>query len=220
MTSRAGRSTVVPLGDMADYDGDTSSGDERRPPRSKQIKNRLKRFRDVPGPTVSYSYVWSKPLMNSARYAAGFFSLVALVTLFWPIFFWLIGVMPPFPFQGSVYAVVFFFFMLPVYVVGVSVVWWMVVEYYALSACLQAMALVLSSYLFGAMWYKWIVCIDGSAAAMCVNSYYMDTIMLGVLGILWLAGLIATGAHLVIIFRASPADSVTKSYVPVGSSSQ
>lgn len=216
MTSRSRvprrASTIVPLGNLADYD-DTAVEEERRA-RKKSHKNKLKRFRDVPGPTVTYSYVWSKPLMNSARYAAGLFSLVALVTLFWPLFFWLLGVMPPFPVDQSVYAVVFFFFMAVVYVVGASVVWWMAVEYYALSCCLQAMALAVSSYLFGAMWYKWIVCIDGSAAPMCVNSYYMDTVMLVLLGVLWVAGLIATGAHLVVIFRASPATSVTRAYVP------
>ena len=213
MTSRKrGRETIVPLGDVNDYgDDDAYRSKQSRPKKSKAKRYRV---RDVPGPTVTYSLVWSKPLMNAARYAAGIFSVVALAVVIWMIFFWLIGVLPAFPTRLASYAVVFFFFMLPVYIVGASVVWWMAVEFYALSCVLQVMALGLSSYLFGALWYQWIVCIDGSAAPDCVNSYFTDTMVLILLGVLWISGVIATGAHLVVIFRGSPATSVTQAYGP------
>lgn len=214
MTSRKrGRETIVPLGDVNDYGGDD---DNYRSKRSKPKKSKQKRYRvrDAPNPTVTYSLVWSKPLMNGARYAAGIFSAVALAVVLWMIFFWLIGVLPSFPTRLASYAVVFFFFMLPVYIVGVSVVWWMAVEFYALSCVLQAMALGLSSYLFGVLWYQWIICIDGSQTPDCVNSYFTDTFVLILLAGLWISGVIATAGHLVIIFRGSPATSVTQVYAP------
>lgn len=216
MTSRArsSRATIVPLGDVNDYD-DTATGDNYK---SRTKKNRseqkLKRFRGVSGPTVTYSLVWNKHLMNGARYAASLFSVVCLAITFWFFIFWAFGIMPAFPTTLANYALIFFIFLVPVYIIGAAMWVSMAIEFYALSCVLQVVALAVETYLFVSLMYKWVVCVDGSASPDCVNTYYMDTIVSILLFALWISGFIATGAHAVVIFRGSPAQSVSKTYEP------
>lgn len=214
MTSRsARRQTIVPLGDTLDEEYDEERASRRRKRQGRQQPPAM-RMRGVSGPTVTYSLVWNKQLMNSARYAASLFSVVALVLVAWFIFFWIIGWLPSFPTTLANYAVVFFFFFVPVYIIGAAMWVSMAIEFYALSLVLQVMALATETYVLVALLYKWVVCVDGTAPPECVNSYYMDTIVTALLFALWVSALIATCAHVVVIFRGSPAQSVSKLYEP------
>lgn len=207
--SRSSRPTIVPLGDVNDYDDPPVARKKKRP-----TEQKLQQFRGVSGPTVTYSLVWNKPLMNGARYTASLFSVVCLAIIAWFFFFWIIGIMPAFPTTLANYAVVYFIFFVPVYVIGAAMWVSMAIEFYALSCVLQVMALAVETYLLVSLLYKWVICIDGTAPPDCVNTYYMDSIVTTLLFALWVSGLIATCAHVVVIFRGSPAQSVTKTYEP------
>ncbi len=216
MTSRSGkRATIVPLGDVNDFDEYGGEEDRSARKRNRVKQPPAKRFRGVAGPTVTYSLVWNKQLMNSARYASSFFSVVCLAIIAWFLFFWIVGIMPAFPTTLANYAVVFFFFLLPVYIIGAAMWVSMAIEFYALSCVLQVLALAIETYLLVALLYKWLVCVDGSAPPECVNTYYMDTVVTILLFGLWVSGLIATCAHVVVIFRGSPAQSVSRAYEAV-----
>ena len=206
-TRRRTRSTLIPMGQ--EYDGDETTGETGRATTTRR------RSDNAPTTQKQNINVWNSFHVKEGRILSRFFSTVALVILLVVLVLWLLGLIPGFPQTLTGYGFIFFILCVPVYIIGVAVPSSEVIEWYALSLVLQIFSIVVISYVFAALVYNWVVCIDGSAPPNCVDSYLIDTIMTVLVFSLWVCALVVIIGHSIVVTRVSKSSSVNKRYRPV-----